>query len=292
MEQQEEMHRHSRQVYCVICILNQLGDSHLELVELTSEIFNSYGEMSKQLSHIDNSRKSTVILIGKIYASVHYLADNILSKDFSYEAYLSVARNLIEKLALLNHIMKKESRAQALSNLYDISSRDILVMIKSDPSQYDDLISNWLSENGWSTSTVESRVSTLGNKELVLIYAYISRIVHGINRDDLLRRETDEYYISGYVLLLLSVEINRVMAKIPADIYSKNLGNLHTNVAEKIEKAWTQYGGLKVILTLTGFRDEAEGFTKAESEVISDYNKKLEEVIEKGYKFYPKIKLS
>lgn len=289
MNRKDEMHRHSRQVYCVVCIINQLGDSHQELVKSTIYIFNEYREMSTEVDSAKDSSRSIAVLVGKIYSSLYYLNRDVLNKDMDYEAYLSIARNLIEKLALLNHVISKESRAKALGRLYDRSSLDIFAIMESDPAQYDNLVLRWKEDNGWSTSTVESRVHSLGSKELKVIYAYMSRVVHGINRDDLLKRESDKYYMSGYILLLLSVEINKIMIRIPKGIYEKELTPLHVEINQIIEPAWIKYGGLKVILTLTGFRDESKIYTELESRTISNYNKRLEEVVTKGYNFYPKI---
>lgn len=289
MDKQKEMHRHKRQVYCVSCILNQLGDSILESYDLTGGAYDTYGQMAIGLAQAGPEHKSIMVVVGKVYSSMHYLNNNLLSKDSNYEAYLSVARNLIEKLALLNHIINKEKRASSLSSLYDKSSFDILAYIEADPSQYAKLMTDWMSENNWSSSTVESRVSSLGNPEIIVLYAYISRLVHGINRDDMLKRETDMHYISGYICLVLSTEVNRVMAKIPEGVYPKNLKLSHTKAVNSIENPWKKFGGFKAILSLTGFRIHLKESSQMEDDFLKNYNEKLEEVVALGYQFFPKI---
>jgi len=298
IEKRKEFSLHNRTVTkdgdertCPYCLINPLGDSVIRASEISSIFFKRYNEqLLVDTAELVDEFRSIRILVGKVYAGLQYLDATMLKSDFNLEAYLSVSRNLIEKLGLLNHIMRNNSRAVALDELYTESSLDIERIINVKAGEEDRQVIEWIGQNGWSTSTVESRVTGLKDSELRLLYAYMSRLVHGINRDEMLKRPSDVHYIAAYVYLTVVNLINKVLAELPEDVFptSKSLRAEHKESLIEIESMWECIGGLRSILTLTGFG--IESLKTDISKFMDSYNAKLEEVVATGLHFFPKIK--
>ncbi len=271
-----------RKAVCPVCTANALSKSHLIFSARTGDAYNFYREMSDSDLRDKPADRALYILIGKINSSARYLDDHLFTYPFEFEAYISMARNMIEKLALLNFVLEKEERAASLGELYEKSSFDILTLFSENRSDIDSLISEWKSDNSWSNSEVSHRIDFMGDKELKLIYAYTSRLIHGLNRDEMLGSDEDILYPMAYVYLSVLRSYHAVLSRLPNGLYPRSINAVHAETVKDVDDIWlVSEVPMHSILELTLYGLEHVSYSRAQKEFIIEHNARAMHMLEK-----------
>jgi hypothetical protein len=284
------MAKTKRDIMCPVCTANGLAKSHAYINNSMQEVFKYYLNKDIIDAGADDDMIAVHILIGKILSSLIYLVQNLLTEPIDFEAYISISRNAIEKLALLNFIMKRPNRREKLLQLFAVNSFDYLTLFSENRDNQRIIIQEWKEQNKWTDSEIGHRIEQLKDPEIDLIYAYSSRLMHGLNRDELLQFDEDKIYMMSYVYINVMILYNNVFVQLPEALYKDSISSKHKAISKNVGSIWSEMElPIYSILELSTFGIQHMPYSKKVKEFIIEHNKKLPESIKLGvfmnYKF-------
>lgn len=255
-----------------MCIVNGLAKSHAELANGFIKVIPLYDETLGQNTGLPIS---IATLIGEIIDNWMNLDYHVVTSNLEFEAYISMARNTIEKIALLNHIQNSQKRVQALDKLIFTNSQDIRFIYSSGNKDVGELENFWMNQNSWTKSRPEDRIVKLKDNDLLLVYGYASRLIHGLNRDSSLKDDSDKYLIAIYSYLVVIRATHAVLAD--NTYIGEEIRKIHSKTATEAVRIWE---GIKMtphyILMLSSFSvNDDKLWSKAQLDFIKNYKVKL-----------------
>lgn len=229
-EKVPNFHHHPKTI-CVACTFNAIADTFNFVLDNQGEIGN-IRPMPSYPRYSNNWSYST--LVSAVESSLFYLANKLIESESSeFEAYLSVARNMLERLIKIKDIINNPDLINQASNDFKNTVDDIKMIFECvDPkmiakelkkAQFLGRGPNW---------------DYIGDDKFKLIFAYLSRVAHTYNMDVLLSPKYDRFFIKSYFFVVLTELYHKTMSECVC--LDKESINLHKKHLSSIEKIWAE----------------------------------------------------
>jgi hypothetical protein len=275
---------HKPGAICVACTINALAESVDTLLAAQTQLYEvhpntTYPRYNDDLWAVKSLGSSAEL-------SIQYMIENLLNQDIvEFEAYLSVSRNLLEKLCKIEDIISDREKLLRSSDEFKQTVSDITQIFECN-----DASATTLSMKRANFLGRGINLSNLPGDKYRLSFAYLSRAIHSYNMDSLLDPSYDRFIVKSYMLILIGELYHSVSAKLPH--ISKEAAGIHSKCSNTIKSFWLKKGvTVESLIYWTTFYDDIH--TESEKEVINRYNltlaKSLEHFKDKGIIALPKI---
>lgn len=243
---------------CAFCLLAANYESWELINSRIPIIGNKYRNSDIKIK--DEETKLLCILAGSIDGDMEYLMQHALRGGIkTFEAYLSISRNTIERIANVNFLLtnnsekKQQERKSMYADLLSNNVYDVLEFLNTkDPEAS---AKRWLDQE-WTSFDLSTRAGLL-HPYIKLIYGYISRVSHTVNRDGYLIEDETEAFIKLYLFYRIIYVYNDVHLLLPNSVSSKTLKELHQSLNEELEAIWEKYDTYpEALIALTSFGQE------------------------------------
>ena len=278
-------HHHSN-ILCVVCTLSALTESYYTLLDIQPEIDMSRPS-EQHLNYLD-PETSVKILDSSCGTSMHYLLSRLQDSELSeFEAYLAVARNLIEKLSRLKDVTDDAEKRKEASKDFKSTFNDVCCIFEAEQARTTaKKIKNikWLGRGTDRSNIKEERYD--------LLYAYLSRVLHVTNMDTLLSPREDRLLVKAYALILAAKLYHEVAAN--SSYVSEKGRMLHKKCLKKLDGEWFGKNlSPETLIYCTTYYDDTR--SELERKALNSYNQRLEYVFtaysEHRHNLLPKIQM-
>lgn len=277
---------HKPHSICIVCSINALADSHDFLIEIQPKIEQRYHD--HYFTKANHSFESWQILSSSANESIHYLLIKLMDESpASFEAYVSITRNLIEKLSKLREVFKSEESALKSEHEFEATTSDVTMIFESFNPLLD---SRKLKKEKFLDKGTD--ISNISEEKFQLIFTYLSRVIHSYNKDSLLRDKMTKFVIKSYLMVAVCTLYHQTLLennKIKPDVQ-----NLHSIALSAIEQFWSNRSATqKTLIYWTSFYDDTR--SEKENQIIDEYHKYLDRsldvFVKKGISVVPLFEL-
>lgn len=258
---------HKPNALCVVCALNALTETYYVLIDSQAEIDDQRHLMQdKKLTDDDAALK---IIDSSCGSSMHYLLTNLQDTELSeFEAYISIGRNLIEKVSRIIDIISDEKLKKQASVDFQNTTEDIKLLFESSKPSTTALM---LKKAKWLGRGTDR--SNIDEDEYGLLYAYLSRVIHVSNMDTLLHPKEDRFFVKAYVLIKTAKLYHKYMVELK--YLTDESIKLHKKCCTELETGWKSKGvSPENLIYSTTYYDDSRGVIEART--LSSYKKKLQ----------------
>ncbi len=259
---------------CPVCVSNATNESLSKTFEMSREIINQIYDNIDSIK--DNLTDEDSGYLGLLSPSLGILVDMsnglFTPDDFQIIEFASSTRIVIERLSDLIYITTKGPlKYKKYNELFIGNSMDIHDICTFSSGK--DLSTKWLSQR-WTGLSREKRISYFENDEFLVAYGYASRIVHGINRDYLLRDKCDVILVKYYFYLISNMAMCLAVKKLSGRYIPEVTSKKASALFELVSFEWRSKGlNLRNILNLTTFSTYFS--TAKQSEFLIDLRQKI-----------------
>lgn len=277
---------HNPGAVCVVCTINALTDTVYLLIDSQESLEKLYPEPSYPRYKDHSWAIQTLSSSSK--QSMDYLMFNLIQKDaMEFEAYASIARNLIEKLAKLIEVIGSEESLIQSSHEFMDTVEDVTLLfeckdIKNDTAKLKK--AKFLGRGpDWNK---------LPEDKYKLAFAYLSRLMHSYNMDSLLHPAIDRFLVRGYLLIISGSLYHQISSEVP--VLSDKARSLHRDTKSKLDAIWSKESITpETLIFWTTFYESKQ--KKNEKEVLVWYEKTLNLCLkikeDKGAVVLPRIEI-
>lgn len=257
---------HKATTVCVVCALNVFAKLYYLVLDSQVKID---GENEPKHPDMSDKNLSLLVLDSSARSSMNYLISRLQDTEIiEFEAWIAVARNLIEKMSRLADILDDDSlKIQASKDfsdtVYDLKNLFEVESAKKSASEMKK--SKWLGRG--------TQRSNIKDEKYELIYAYLSRMLHVSNMDTLLNPKEDRFLVKAYILVSVGYLYHYYSSQLP--YISKERLKMHTKCCKKLKSLWLVKGLSPEILIYctTYYKNER---TKLENSTLEQYTESLQ----------------
>lgn len=277
---------HKPGAVCIVCTINALTDT----VYLLLDRQESLGKFYPEPSHLNYRDHSWAIktLSGSSTQSMDYLMLNLMHKDaMEFEAYASIARNLIEKLTKLIEVISSDESLIQSSHEFMDTVEDVTLLFECKDIKKDTVKLKKAKFLGRGPDW-----NNLPEDKYKLAFAYLSRLIHSYNMDSLLHPAIDRFLVRGYLLVLIGGLYHQISSKVP--VLSDKARALHKDTKSKLDRIWSKESITpETLIYWTTFYETKH--KENEKEVLAWYEKTLNQCVkiqeDKGAVVLPRIEI-
>lgn len=258
-------HHHPKAV-CIVCTVNAFAETFY----YTLDNQQSIQETRPKPSHPQYSDNwSYSVLISATDSSLYYLARNLLITEPSeFEAFLSVARNILERLSKIQFIISHPEGIERASDDFKSTMADVTLLFEcTDPSA--------AAKQMKAAKFLGRGISLthIRKEKYQLLFSYLSRVEHTYNLDVLLAPKYDRFFVKAYLFVALTELYYEVLTQ--CTYLGKKATIPHGSALTSIEDFWASKDVTpETLIYCTTYYDADR--SKLESQTLEHYLRALD----------------